>query len=118
MKGGAFDDVVGGVRERDDIRAHLPAGPFQERIPQRARGGLERALRHRLVSALADQRHAKARAQAGDTQRHGVRTVAESVVVVRGHEVVARLVQGDQERGRVGAPGYSDENSHRYSYTI
>ena len=118
MKGGAFDDVVGGVRERDRICTHPLTDPFQERIPQLARGGLQRALRHRLVTALADQGHAQARAQVGNTQRHAVRAVAESVVVVRGHELVSRLVQGDQERGRVGAPGYSDEDSHRYSYTI
>ena len=113
----AFDQVVGGVGDRDGISARVDFRAFEERVAQLARRSLQRALRERLRAPLGDQPNVEARAEVGDMKRNQVGALAKSVVVMRGDEVVPGLVQGDQEGGRVRSAGHRDHGGAGWTRT-
>ena len=118
MKDNAFYDVVGGMRERDEIRACIRASPLEKFIAQRSCARLQRAFGKGRSAALGDEADAQARAELFHLKGHRIRALAQRVVVVSGHDVTSGLVQGDQERGRIWAArdGHKDPSEWKLSH--
>jgi hypothetical protein len=96
-----FDEVVGGVCDRDHLRACLAAGAIEECVANVARSSLHRTLRQRCGASLGDERHSKPPAQRCDLLRDTFRARAQSVVVMCRHNFESTLVQSHEQRCRV-----------------
>ena len=110
MKDDPLHQVVRGVRQRDDLRTGLGSGLVQERVTERARGGLERTFGQRFASALGDEPEAKSLAKRGHVAPHRVRAFTQRVVVMRGDHVVPGFLEGDEQSGGIGAARHRDEH--------
>src|SRR5579864_7367283 len=77
VKRGALYEVVGGVRDRDQVCSGLSASALQEVVAQRARGGLHRTSRHRELTPLVDELDTEPAAQRGHVAGDAIRAVAQ-----------------------------------------
>ena len=111
MQDDAFNQVVGAVRDGDDLGAGLEACALEECVAKRAGRSLERTFGDRLVATFGDQWDADALAQVRDLARDRVRTFAKRVVEMRRHNISTGLVEGQEQGCRIRAARDRDEDS-------
>jgi hypothetical protein len=107
----AFDQVVGGVRQRDDVRAGLGASLREELVSEGARSRLHRAPRQLRSSASVHQLDPKIRAKPAHLKCHLVRPGAQIVVEVGGGDIETELVHGEQQGRRIRPARHGDEDA-------
>src|SRR5467141_1328714 len=111
MKDDSLDQVIGGVRNGDDVGACLDAGAIEKRVAERPGGRLERTPRQGLGATLGYQADSQSITQLGHLPRNVIGAFAQRVVVMGRHDIAAGLMQCNEESGRVGAARDRDEDS-------
>ena len=111
MKDGSLDQVIGGVRDGDDVRACLDAGAIEKRVAERPGGRLERTPRQGLGATLGYQADIQSLTQLGHLPRNVIGAFAQRMVVMGRDEITPRLMQRDEESGGIGAARHSDEDA-------
>ena len=104
MEDDTFDEVVGGVCNRDHLRACLAARAIEECVANLARSSLHRTLRQRCGASLGDERHSKPPAQRCDLLSDTFRARTQSVVVVCRDNFESTLVESHEQRRGVRTP--------------
>ena len=111
MKDDPLDHIVGGVGNRNQVRARSRTSALEKVITKRARARLKRTPRHRAFTALDDQLNSKSLAQLthmlGDTRG----SLLERVVVVSSDDLVTGFDKREKERGAVGAARQCDQHA-------
>jgi hypothetical protein len=115
VKGHAFHQVVGGVRDGDHSRAGVDTCAVKKCIADLARRGLHGTLGQGCGASLCDERNSQPPAKRGNLLGHHIGTGAQRVVVMRRHDVITAVMQSEKQGGRVGTARDSGEDAIAWS---